>query len=170
MELIIGRLLPQSPLMGGPRVAAQDRTPAPRLASSRPDRLLPEHSASSVAFVRHAAEQGSTGVCVSSASSHLGCEQARGGERLHGQPVPVGEGLPRAGLLTHAHWALRVECRASSCLCLGVEMREGCPPLPQRAWRSLPDPTSPCLTFLVQVCSPTRTGPCTLNAVGLLPV
>ena len=44
---------------------------------------------------------------------------------MHGQPVPVGEGLPRAGLLTHAHWALRVECRASSCLCLGVEMREG---------------------------------------------
>ena len=61
-------------------------------------------------------------VCVNSASARFGCEQARGGARLHGQPVPVGRIGPcrscavgdagRAGLLTHAHWALRVECRA----------------------------------------------------------
>ena len=47
----------------------------------------------------------------------------------------------RGGLLTHAHGALRFECRASSCPCLAVEMRAA--PLAQPLRGSAPSLTSP---------------------------
>ena len=48
----------------------------------------------------------------------------------------------RGGLLTHAHGALHFECRASSCPCPAVEMRDAPLAHPRRG-RSVPYLTSP---------------------------